>query len=198
MNQPVDPEIVKLWLERLRANTPAERAEAASELTRMSIRTRGAVRTRGGLARAAPSTLPPEVGQAKLLKALGDESPSVRREVAFALSEWGDEQATTVLRGISLGSRRDPDEAVRRAAVTAIGTIGGLQAVETLCQLAETDPSDSVRYDAVTNLSELARKREAETAKRDVLLASLHRVADNDAREHIRRAAAMALKALVA
>ena len=45
MTEQVDPNEIKLWIERLRSDSEEERVRAASELSRISIRTRCAVRT---------------------------------------------------------------------------------------------------------------------------------------------------------
>ena len=158
MSETIDRQVIQLWLERLRTGSEPEQAQAASALSRLHIRTRGSVRTRGGLHYAAHSEFPAELSQEAMrivLAALQDKSVSVRRQVACAIGEWGDERAATTLQEMVVGDRRDPEEDVRRTVVAALGTIGGSTAVKTLCQAAEDDPSEAVRYDALAALTEL-------------------------------------------
>lgn len=49
MTQPVDPQLVKLFLERLRSGAEEEQLQATTQLSRLQIRTRGTVRTRGSV-----------------------------------------------------------------------------------------------------------------------------------------------------
>lgn len=164
MPKPVDSELVSVWLERLRAGNDAEKTRAASELSRLRIRTRGSVRTRGAMTRAASCGFPEQMAEDALstvLAAFRDESPDVRREVACALGEWGDERAAEILGKTIVGDELDEDVEVRRAAVSALGTIGGPAAVNALCQVAENDPSDMLRYDALASLTELATQAES-------------------------------------
>lgn len=100
MSEQIDLQVIQLWLERLRSGSEKERAQAASELSHLHIRTRGSVRTRAGLRHSARGEFPSELSQDAMrivLAALRDESPAVRREAAFALGEWGNEEAATIL-----------------------------------------------------------------------------------------------------
>jgi len=222
MSKKIDIQVVQLWLERLRRGSIQERAQAAWELSRLHSRARGSVRTRGGLRHSAPSEFPPELSQDAMrtvLAALQDESPAVRREVAFSLGEWGDEQAATILSEMVVGDKQDFEEEVRRAAIAALGTIGGPTAVNTLCQVAEHDPSDAIRYDALATLSELvlqessvpAVRRRGAVRTRGVpvrpraglgleaqqVVATLQRIRDKESeKEHIRRMAEATLAPL--
>lgn len=222
MSERVDAQVVKSWLERLRTGDETERAQAASELSRLHVRVRGSVRTRGGLHQSARSEFPSELSHDAMrtaLAALQDDSPAVRREVAFALGEWGDENAATILHAIVLGKRQDPEEEVRRAGIAALGTIGGPTAVQTLCQVAEDDPAEAVRYDAVAALTELGlqeqpgapvrttgavrtrgvpvRARASLGREAQQVVATLQRIRDKESeKEHIRRMAEAALAPL--
>lgn len=229
MSKPVDSELVRVWLERLRAGSDAEKTQAASELSRLRIRTRGSVRTRGAIAHAASCDFPEEMAEGALdtvLAAFRDESPDVRREVACALGEWGDERAAEILRKTIVGEELDEDVEVRRAAISALGTIGGPAAVNALCQVAESDPSDMLRYDALASLTELAaqtelaagaplpgavrtrggavrtrgavvRTRSGLGAPAQQVVEALQRIRDNDQeKEHLRRMAEAALSPL--
>jgi hypothetical protein len=220
MSEPIDPEIVRIWLQRLRSGTEREKERAASELSRMQIRTRGAVRTRGGLSRAARNEFADKTGPGDLqtvIQALQDESPAVRREVAFSLGEWGDEEAAESLSELV---RVDPDEQVRRAAVAALGVIGGPIAVDTLCQVVERDQSESLRSDALSAITQMAISTRADSTistsgtvrtrgtlvrpRTDLggegrrVLAALQRLRDDTTQpEHLRRMAEVALESVV-
>ena len=159
MPEKVDSQIVRLWLERLRTGSEKERAQAASELSRLHIRNRGSVRTRGSLSHSASSEFPPELStdaMSIVLTALRDESPAIRREVAFALGEWGNEEAANILARMLCKPGQDQEAEVRRACIAALKTIGGRVAVQALRMTAESDESEAVRYDAVAALAELA------------------------------------------
>jgi len=147
-----------MWIERLRSESEQERVQAASELSRISIRTRGTVRTRGSASRAAPSEFPKSLPDAmsRTLDALQDQSPAVRREVAAALGEWGDTDSANILNHMIVGPDLDGDESVRRAVVRALGTIGGPVAVRGLRAVAQNDEAEAVRRDAISALAELA------------------------------------------
>jgi len=164
MIERIDPQVVKLWLDRLRNGSVAEREQAASELSRNHIRSRGAVRTRGSARAPAANDFPNDIHEdamSALLAAMQDQSPSVRREVAFAIGEWGNRDAAAILSQILLGDQQDPEEEVRRAAVAALGTIGGPTAMDGLSQVAGSDASESVRYDALAALTELGIQQQS-------------------------------------
>jgi HEAT repeat protein len=194
MGEPIDRAQIQLWVDRLLSESEADKkVEAASRLSRMAIRTRGAVRTRGG---PPPARL--ERGQldSALETLRNDESPAVRREVAYAIGEWGDEKAVAVLRNIAT---HDPDEGVRQAAISALGAIGGSAAIEALCDLSETPQSDSSRYDIVRELTELMLalkpgERQKQTGR--VIDALRNVQACEEASAHVRQSAASGLAAL--
>jgi HEAT repeat protein len=157
----VDPDELSLWLTRLRHSQERNRVQAASELSRMRIRARGTVRTRGTLHQAASTEFPaslPDALQQILTILQQDQSAAVRREVAAALGEWGDETAVEVLRQMTVGSTQDADERVRRACVRALGVIGGPAAAVALCEIAEQDPSEAIRRDAISAVTDLGLK----------------------------------------
>jgi HEAT repeat protein len=222
MQEQIDPNEIKLWIERLRSDSEEDRVQAASELSRMSIRVRGTVRTRGSASRAASSEFPKSLPDAMshTLDALQDQSPAVRREVAAALGTWGDTDAANILSHMIAGPGLDADEGVRRAVVRALGTIGGPVAVRGLQVAAQSDQAEAVRRDAISALAELAlqeaaaphvtsrgvvRTRGAEVRPRpglsleaQAVLATLKRISDDEnEREYLRRRAEAGLSTLV-
>lgn len=165
MSHHVNQNEVDRWLERLlHGKRDQDRLQAASELSRMRIRTRGVVRTRGSLSRAADSDFPESVGSATIRQALDtlqkDQSPAVRREVAAALGEWGSEYAVEILSRMAVGPTQDSDEGVRRACVRALGLIGGPDAAKSLSVAAEHDEVETVRREAIGALAELIRQEQ--------------------------------------
>lgn len=84
-----------------------------------------------------------------LLAASGDEAPTVREAVAFALGEVGDRRAVPWL---AEAAAADADDATREAAVAALGAIGDDQAVPLLVELTTSAPP-KVRRRAVVALS---------------------------------------------
>jgi HEAT repeat protein len=140
MSEQTDPELVRIWVDRLRTGSETEKRRAASELGLIQLRKRGAIRTRGGMSYAAPNEfadLTQREDLKTLIDALRDESPAVRRAVALSLGEWGDEQAAAILSQIVNGPPGDPDEQVRGAAIAALGVIGGPTAVLTLLRVLD-------------------------------------------------------------
>lgn len=169
MSEPIDPEEVKLWLARLQRESESDRVQAASELSRLRLRTRGAVRTRGTLSRSAPAEFPAAVpgGLSQILTVLQQErSPAVRREVAAAVGAWGGARAAAILSALVTGSEQDSDESVRRAGVRALGLIGGREAVQALCAAAEHDQAEAVRREAIGALADLALQERPHSAVR--------------------------------
>ena len=160
MGEKIYPEKVKKWVDLLR--NEADRLRAAAELGRMGIRTRGpGVMTRGTLREPAQPRVE-GVDFTPAINALKDQSPEVRREVAFALGEWADETAIDVLALLATGDNYDPDPSVRSAVVDALGKIGGQKAVSTLQQVAMDDPEEDVRIRAIGALGSLAAKEQPE------------------------------------
>ena len=90
------------------------------------------------------------------LSALKGRGTAVRREVAFALGQWGDETAAKVLEGMLTGEQLDAEEEVRLACIDALRSIAGHTAVRALRNVAEKDASEQVRYAAIEALAELA------------------------------------------
>jgi hypothetical protein len=91
-----------------------------------------------------------------VLRDLRHSNPEVRRQVVYAVGEWGDEFAARIIAALLIGSEKDTDESSRRAAVSALGNIGGPEAVRALRIAAESDNSEAVRYDAISMLATLA------------------------------------------
>lgn len=113
---------------------------------------------RGSFSTPAPSRLPISLAAdviKVLLDALVDRSPTIRKEAAGALGEWGDVTTVESLVRMLNGPDSDPDEGVRRACAGALGVIGGPEAVVALCAAAERDASKAVRQDALYALSNL-------------------------------------------
>ena len=145
-------EEARKWVERLRETaTPQERIQAASQLRAVAVRARGAVRTRGTLTHAVKPVVPSRE-LADVLKELENQSPEVRREVAFALGEVGGEDMVKPLAEIT----KDLDSSVRLIVADSLGRIGGPKAVEVLMNMAKNDPSEDVRALAVEALGILA------------------------------------------
>jgi HEAT repeat protein len=153
---------LRAWLEGVRTGTPPRR-EAAAELTRLGVWSRGSVRTRGALRRPAPERLPEPERLEQMVSWLGDPDPEVRGLVALALGEWGGAQAARRLADLA-GS--DEDEDVRLHALAALRLIGGPVAVEALREAVESG-SDTLRDAALAGIEELAtggRRDETEWA----------------------------------
>lgn len=148
----VDQKEVQRWVELLRSQASEDRLQAAAQLGRLGIRTRGAVRTRGSLSASAQA----RTGNENLriaLEALADAHPAVRREVAFAMGEWADEVAVSLLQELA---RKDEDAEVRIAAAEALAKIGGPQAVAALQAVAREDAHEDARAAAIIGLGSLA------------------------------------------
>lgn len=144
---------VRRWVKLLRSKAQEDRLRAALQLGRIGVRTRGGTMTRGSLSSPAAARMPQE--QLKVaLQALSDADPKVREEVAFALGEWADDIAVTVLGRLA---KEDAYWPVRAAAVDALGKIGGSQAVEVLEDIALKDVHEDVRARAVGGLAALAK-----------------------------------------
>ncbi len=150
-----DPNIeadVRQWVELLRSKVEDERLKAAAQLGRAGVRTRGRGGARGSLSTPAEARMSQE--QLRIaLEALSDAQPNVRREVAFALGEWADAVAVTVLSALA---NRDDDARVRGAAVDALAKIGGPDAVQALQAIARQDTHEDVRASAIGGLGNLA------------------------------------------
>jgi HEAT repeat protein len=126
-------------LAALASGVPAARANAAFALGEIDPRERRA-----------------EV-LARLMQALKDEEPSVRRECAKALGEIGDAEAVPGL----LAAVRDKAAPVRASAAWALGEIGDKRAVEPLVRTL-WDEDAEVRSQAAWGLGELGDGRAVE------------------------------------
>jgi HEAT repeat protein len=94
----------------------------------------------------------------KALEELRQEDERIRAEVAFAVGEWGDEAAVTILGPIA---KEDPAARVRLAAVGALSKIGGPSAVQVLMEVAADEAAEEqVRARAVGGLGGLALKEQ--------------------------------------
>jgi hypothetical protein len=146
------PDQVREWLERLAHASGPERSQAARELSRLGVWSRGGIRTRGSLAISAPSRLPAPEEQSVLLSLLQDQDPELRCQVALALGEWGGEVAAAALTAL-IGQERD--ERVWMFCITALRMLGGPAALDGLHTLL-LQGSDSIRKLALEAIEELA------------------------------------------
>ena len=161
MSTPSPQEQVRELVRMLREGASPDRHRAAIEIGRLGVRTRGISPTRGRISQAQTTAFPGDYATYLQAARAGfqDADPDVRREVAFAVGEWGDAAAVAILRWIVLpgDSASEPDPGVRTAAVRALGWIGGPEAVEILERVALEDPHQEVRSSAVSALGSLAR-----------------------------------------
>lgn len=116
------------------------------------MRTRGATRTRGAVTQPASKPIQ-ALDLSPALDAIDDAHWEIRREVALALGEWGDEVALKVLERLA---RNDTEWRVREAVAEALATIGGAQAVELLTYMVKTDPHPRPAERALKGLGDLA------------------------------------------
>lgn len=139
------------WVHRLRTATGPPRQQAAEELRRLGVWTRGSVRTRGSLQISATPRLPVADTLHELVQALADTDKDVRCQVALALGEWGGEEAALALRQVL---QADTDAEVQLHCIAALRTIGGVTAAEGLRWAAEHG-TEAVRDAAITAIEEL-------------------------------------------
>jgi len=139
-------------LDRLRSQASEERLRAAKELREMGVHTRGAVRTRGAVNQPASKPIQ-TLDLTPAMEAISDAHWEVRREVALALGEWGDEVALEVLKRLT---RNDSEWRVREAVAEALATIGGAKAVDLLTDMVKTDPHPRPAERALKGLGDLA------------------------------------------
>lgn len=157
------PEEIEKLIELLKTET--NRSQAAAQLGRIGVRTRGAQSmTRGSLQQSAKPRIQ-GIDFAPAYEALRDKRPAVRREVAFALGEWADESAVDILAVLAAGDRLDPDPEVRGEVADALGKIGGAKAVSALEVLALKDADENVRSRAIGVLGSLAVKARPESKR---------------------------------
>ena len=98
---------------------------------------------------SAPSRFPRGTAVSEILRLLQTEAPrELRLAVASALAEWGGSEALDVLRQLGLGEQRDPDPAVRAAALDAISIIGGPEAIRVLEQAKVSEEDVDLRRTA--------------------------------------------------
>jgi hypothetical protein len=167
-----DREKVQWWLDVLQRSQDAEtRLRALAEVGWMAVRTRGAPVARGTLDRAAEARLPEAEAKAltQALRGLSQEEPRIRAEVAFAVGEWCDEAAVTILGHMAkedTKAKEDPEKdleaRVRLAAVGALAKIGGPSAVHLLREVATDDADERVRARAVDGLGGLVLREQEE------------------------------------
>lgn len=120
-----------------------------------------------------------------LIKALSHRRALKRREAAYLLGEKRDPQAVPALVAV-LESTEDPY--VKMEAAVALGKIGGPQAIAALLRCLETQQALPVRLAAVEGLARQPVSSE--------IIASLHRVAENDPNEIVRARARHAVQEL--
>ena len=142
---------VQHWVNRLLTSTGQEKQQAAAQLSRLGVWTRGSIRTRGSLRAPAQNRLPEPEKLPDVVRCLQDTDKGVRCQVALALGEWGNEEAARVLSQLL---QTETDEEVQLYCVTALRTIGGPLAAEGLRQAAENG-TEAVRDAAITAIEEL-------------------------------------------
>ena len=144
-------EEVQQWLDQLLAGAGQDRKQAASELSRLGVRTRGSIRPRG-LFNETPKNRLPEPEKIKaMVQYLKDQDQEVRNQVALALGEWGGEEES---RALSQILSADPDEDMQLYCITALRTVGGPTAAEALRQAA-LKGTEAVRGAAISALEDL-------------------------------------------
>lgn len=133
------------------AGSDTDRVQAAHHLMELGVTTRGSVRPRGTLHTAAANRLPDRRQLTALIACLDEVQGELRCELVSALGEWGDEEAVVAISKIL---RSDADEKVQRYCVSALDTIGGPAASESLRWAAEHG-TESVRMVAIWGIREL-------------------------------------------
>ncbi|MBI3099650.1 MAG: HEAT repeat domain-containing protein [Planctomycetes bacterium] len=84
---------------------------------------------------------------------VGSRDPAVREVAAWALGENGDPEAIGILRHSAL---TDPEERVRKAAITGLGTNGGMGAREALISMITYGPpTETLRSEAYESIGKL-------------------------------------------
>jgi len=148
------PNIQKL-IDQLSSSISTERLDGVTGLASLAFqaRARGAARTRGTISRAAPTRLHEEGVLIAMKGALSDSHLEVRRSLAFALGELGNETAVSILGTLV---QTEPESVVRAEAVDALGKIGGSQAVQQIRAILSRDSSVEVRLRAIRALFALA------------------------------------------
>ena len=145
-------EEVQRLLHLLRNTAGETRRQAAAALQDLGVRVRGGARIRGAVTRAAAQPIA-AFDLTPALEALTDAQWEVRREVACALGQWGDELA---IEALSRLVHSEPEWRVRVAVADALADIGESQAVESLTSIARRDPHEEVRVHAIEGLGRLA------------------------------------------
>lgn len=156
---------VNQWIDQLVTSTGKVKCQAAAELSRLGVWTRGSVRPRGTIEQPARNELPEPDRLQEVVGLLESTDKDVRRHVASALGEWGDEKAAKALCKI-LDS--EPDEDVRLSCITALRTIGGPTATDALRQAVEngTEPVRNAALGAIEELATGGRVEDAEAPMR--------------------------------
>lgn len=140
---PEEEREIRFWVEALLKGINPKRA--AEHIYSIGVRTRGAVRTRGSASTPARSRFPTGTPFSEILVMLSREEPGLRAAVAAALGEWGGgDEALNALAILVAGDKRDPDPAVRAAALDAIAVIGGPKSISLLEQVKDARDEDPV------------------------------------------------------
>ena len=190
--------------ERIRAcvdqlhNPDAEiRLEAAAQLGRLGVRSRNTQAARGNLYYPADPRLEPDQLN-KVLGTLADTQLEVRREVAFALGEWGGKESLDSLEKLV---RTEQDWQTRAVAADALAKIGGDHAVEVLKDIAKTDAHEDVRSTAFNGITNLVLATEAQRedfrsddgSEDDKILQWMDGIRAQDSSNYVRSIASMTL-----
>lgn len=138
---PALPELLR----GLREGDSEKRRLAAIALGRTAIRTREATRPR------TAATIAPAAECA-----LRGPDPTARREIAYALGQWGGDEAVVLLAGLVAPEHgtSDPDPAVRATTVRALARTGDPR-TQAAIVAALDDPAHDVRVAAVAAIGRL-------------------------------------------
>ncbi len=196
--------LLKAYLTQLDPDRKPSLEQVIAQVHLSAIQERDAWEPRGSLSKPAPSRLSVSLAAdvtKVLLEAMTDRSPTIRKEAAGALGEWGDATTVEVLVRMLSGPHADPDEGVRRACAGALGNIGGPEAVAALCATATEDASKAVRQDAIyalSNFGELsASEMTASNPEVEAVVQAMHRISSNPQEdEALRQKAAIMLQLL--
>ncbi len=184
----VDQDEITQWVNLLGEQGPA-RLRALSQLGRIGVQARGHRPLQRGSLRTPAFPFLTQDHLDRVLGALSDPAPVVRREVAFVLGELGGEAAVSPLARLAT----DPNADVRLIAVDALAKIGGSQAVQALIQAARDD-NELVRARTVHALGQLARGEEGSEV--ELVRETLVHIREGDASAYVRDAAREALVTL--
>jgi len=135
----------------------------------------------------------------EIVMVAGEDLSSMRREAIFALGFWGNEESVEILVGLSVGETKSSDENLRQTCMFALGVIGGLGAIKTLCQGAEKDETESVRLNAIGGIvhSRFIAKHSWNVESKELVELTLRKISDNlNEKGYLRRIAGNLLKEL--